>query len=191
MIALRDVVAGLTGAWRLARFDPRGMSYLDTTITGYWRSFYGALLCLPAYVVMVAIDVQRTPVLASLERLLTVHAIAYVINWTAFPLAMTWAVGLLDREEYYLRYITARNWAEVLEMALFVPALILAATDASWFEPLPAFAAFVVFCYQWFVARTALDTSGVQALAVVGLNLVLDLVLLIALQVLLPAVAIS
>ena len=70
MIALRDVVAGLTGAWRLARFDPRGMSYLDTTITGYWRSFYGALLCLPAYVVMVAVDVQRTPVLASVERLL-------------------------------------------------------------------------------------------------------------------------
>lgn len=191
MIALRDVMAGLTGAWRLARFDPRGMSYFDTTITGYWRSFYGALICLPAYMVMVAVDMQRTPVMASLERLLAVHAIAYVINWTAFPLAMTWAVGLLDREEYYLRYITARNWAEVLEMALFVPALVLAATDASWFEPLPAFAAFVVFCYQWFVARTALATSGIQALAVVGLNLAINLVLLIALQILLPAVAIS
>lgn len=191
MIALHEVVSGLTGAWRLARFDPRGMSYFDTTIAGYWRSFYAAVICLPAYIVMVAVDMQRTPVLASLERLLAVHAIAYVINWTAFPLAMTWAVGLLDREDHYLRYITARNWAEVLEMALFVPALTLAASDASWFEPLPAFAAFVVFCYQWFVARTALDTSGIQALAVVGLNLVIDLVLLIALQILLPTMAIS
>ena len=191
MITLRDVVAGLTGAWRLARFDPNGMSYFDTTITGFWRSFFAAVICAPAYIVMVALDVHQTPVPASVERLVAVHSIAYVISWTAFPLAMTWAARLLDREQHYLRYITARNWASVLEMALFVPALTLAATDASWFDPLPAFAAFVVFCYQWFVARTALATSGAQALAVVGLNLLTDLALLTALQVLLPATPIS
>ena len=191
MIPLREVMGGLTGAWRLARFDPQGLSYFDTTMTGFWRSFFAALICAPAYLVMVALDLHQTPVLASDERLLAVNAIAYVISWTAFPLAMTWAARLLDREQYYLRYIIARNWAGVLEMTLFVPALLLAASDGSWFDTLPAFAAFVAFCYQWFVARTALATSGPQALAVVGLNLVIDLALMTAMQVLLPAIPMS
>lgn len=189
MISPRDVFAGLFGAWRLARLDPQGMSCFDATETGFWQSFFAAVLCAPAYALVVALDFGQEPVLASDARFVAVHAIAYVISWTAFPLAMARAARLLDRERFYLRYIVAQNWAHVLEMMLFLPALSLAATGASWFAILPALAAFVILGYQWYVARTALMIDGLRAAAVIGLALLLDVVVTTALRTMLPTAA--
>lgn len=186
MISQSEVVAGLTGAWRLARLDPQGMSYFDATETGFWRSFFAAVLCAPAYAFVVTLDYGQAPAVASDARLVAVHGIAYAISWTAFPLAMTWAARLLDREPFYLRYIVAQNWANVLEMLLFLPALSLAASGASGFAILPALAAVVILGYQWYVARSALMIGGAQAMAVVGLDLLLDIVVTMAVRALLP-----
>ena len=187
MISSRDVASGLTGAWRLARLDPQGMSCFDTTVTGFWRSFFAAVICAPAYALVVALDYGQETVLAGDARFIAVHGIAYVISWTAFPLAMTWATRLLDREPLYLRYIVAQNWAHVLELLLFLPALSLATTDVSGLAILPVLTGFAIIGYQWYIARTALKISSAQAGAVVGLNLLLDIVLTTALQALLSA----
>lgn len=188
MVSSREAVASIFGAWRLARLDPRGMSCFNTTETGFWHSFFAAVICAPAYVLIVALDVAQQPVQASDARLISVHAIAYVISWTAFPLAMAWGTRLLDREKFYVRYIVAHNWANVLEMLLFLPATALAATGVPWFTILPALAAFMIFGYQWYVARTALMISGAQAMSVIGLDLLLDIALMMALRALLPGV---
>ena len=42
MITAREVSYGLFGAWRLAHLDRRGMEYFDTSIDGFWRSFWAA-----------------------------------------------------------------------------------------------------------------------------------------------------
>ena len=56
----------------------------------------------------------------------------------------------------------------------------------AWLTALPGLTALVVFCYQWYVARTALEISGSQAVAVIGLDLALDIALMMALVMLLP-----
>lgn len=187
MVSSREAANSLFGAWRLARLDPRGLSLFNTTEAGFWHSFYAAIICVPGYVMMVMLDYADTPLPVSDERLTAVHTIAYVISWTAFPLAMSWGARLLDREQFYVRYIVAHNWANVLEMALFLPATVFAATGLSWFTILPALAAFVIFAYQWYVARTALMISGAQAMAVIGLDLLIDIALMMALHTLLPS----
>lgn len=186
MVSLGEAATSIYGAWRLARLDPRGLSCFNTTEEGFWRSFWAAVLVAPAYAVTVAIEYgQRSP-LASDSRIVAVHAIAYVINWTAFPLAMLPVARMLGREHRYLRYIVARNWAGALEMILFLLAMILAASGIAWFAMLPALSALLVFTYQWYVARMALEITGLQAAAVVGIDLLIDIVLMIAMQGMLP-----
>jgi hypothetical protein len=186
MVSSRETAASLFGAWRLARLDPSGIAWFNATEAGFWHSFFAAVLCAPAYALVVALDYMQMPVDASDARIISVHAIAYVINWTAFPLAMSWATRLLDREDLYVRYIVAFNWAKVLETLLFVPAKALAVTGVPWLTALPGFTALVVSCYQWYVARTALEISGSHAVAVIGLDLALDIALMMALAMLLP-----
>ena len=186
MVSTREMATSLFGAWRLARLDPRGMSCFNATEAGFWHSFFAAVICAPAYALIVALDYSSMPVTASDTRIISVHAIAYVINWTAFPLAMFSAARWLGREQLYVRYIVAFNWAKVLETMLFLPAKALAATGMPWFTILPGLTALLVFGYQWYVARTALMISGAQAMAVIGLDLLLDIALMIAMQVLLP-----
>jgi len=186
MVSTRETAVSLFGAWRLARLDPRGMSFFNATEAGFWHSFFAAVICAPAYALVVALDYSQMAGSASDTRIISVHAIAYVINWTAFPLAMASAVRWLGREQLYLRYIVAFNWAKVLETLIFLPAKALAATGVPWLTLLPGLTAFIVFGYQWYVARTALMISGSHAMAVIGLDLFLDIALMLALAALLP-----
>ena len=186
MVSPREAANSLFGAWRLARLDPRGLSFFNATEAGFWHSFAAAIICAPAYALVVMLDYAQMPADATDTRIISVHAIAYVINWTAFPLAMASVVRWLGREELYIRYVVAFNWAKVLETMMFLPAKALAATGVPWFTILPGLTAFLVFGYQWYVARTALQISGSHAMAVIGLDLFVDIALMLALMALLP-----
>lgn len=181
-----EIGAALRGAWRLARADARGLSEFNATIAGFWRSFLAAVLCAPAYILILTIDhAQQPPSDASDGRLIAVHAIAYVIRWTAFPLAMTSVARALGRESAYTLFIVASNWASVLKVMLLLPVFALAASGIAPFGMLPLLATIAVLLYQWFIARRALDITGTQAAAVVGLDLMIDLAVTTAVRALL------
>ncbi|MEE8559938.1 MAG: hypothetical protein V3S88_04435 [Alphaproteobacteria bacterium] len=174
MITAREATFALYGAYRLARVDPGGLGYFDATIEGFWRSFYAALLVAPAYVIVLALDLGARPAAAGPARLVLVEGIAYVISWTAFPLAMVYFAQKLDRGRHYIRYIVAHNWAAVLAMAVLLPATAVAASAAAA-EALRLLAIIAIFVYQWYIVRTALEITGGQAAAVVVLSLILDI----------------
>ena len=50
------------GAYRLARLDAAGMSYFDTSVAGFWRSFFAAVIIAPFYAMLLAI---RFPIIAA------------------------------------------------------------------------------------------------------------------------------
>ena len=188
MVSYREAAAAIYGAWRLARLDPKGLSYFHATEAGFWRSFFAAVLCAPGYIVIAAIDVAHYPVSASDTRLAAVHLIAYAIRWTAFPLVMISVTRALGRETNYLRHIVARNWSNVLGVMVFLPAIALA-SGAPPLAILPLLATVLVLAYQWYVARSALAISGWQAAAVIGLDLLIDMLVVSATRVLLPTAA--
>jgi hypothetical protein len=189
MITYAEAAAGLTGAWRLARLDPSGLAYFDASERGFWRSFWAAAIYAPGYVIIVALDYAQHPPAASDMRILAVQLIAYVISWTAYPLAMFWGTAALGREAHYTRFIVAWNWANVLEMAVFLPVAGLAAATGEQIGILPLIASLLILAYQWYVARTVLVISRLRAVAVVALDLVIDMMLLSVVQAMVPSAA--
>jgi hypothetical protein len=188
VLTLAEIVRSTYGAWRLAHADPSGMSYFDATEEGFWRSFRVAILVAPAYALLVAfnyagppIDAGAAPLSAGLPRIVAVEAIAYALNWIAYPLAAYYLAQALDREREYVGYIVAYNWSSVVQLALLVPVdaittwelLPLPIALALWTASLLA-----VLAYAWFIAKTALKVTGLIAAALVAMGFLLEFLIL-------------
>lgn len=176
-LTARDVAFSVFGAYRLARFDPRGLDYIDRTPEGALKSFYAAVIVLPAYALLLAIRMSGQGIEAPLMQVVLVQGIAYVVNWTAFPLALHQVAAVLDRRARFPGAVAANNWGTVVQMAVYLPAVILGQVGILP-PPLASGLVFGVMLamltYQWFVLRTALDVGGMQAAALVMLDLFLS-----------------
>jgi hypothetical protein len=176
MITAREVSYGLFGAWRLAHLDPRGMEYFDTSVEGFWRSFWTAALMAPPYAILVMLQLSDRPDDWDELRVLLVEGIGYTIAWTAFPLAVWYLLGALGKQQRYIPYIVAYNWSNLIQIAVMLP---VAALEASGGLPGPvtgivfiAAFGFVLF-YQYFIARTALEVDIAIAAGLVFIDLML------------------
>ena len=159
---------------RLARLDERGLSYIDGSLDGFWKSFFAAVLAAPLYLALVLTDMGRWQVEVGLFRLFVVSAIVYVIAWTAFPLAMYYLTKAIDREARYCLHIASYNWAQLLQYLLgFLVLVVLASSGAisekgqdalQWALNL----AFAV--YEWFIAKSALRIPGMGAAGIFVLS---------------------
>ena len=180
MLSAREAATSLYGAYRLARFDARGMTYFETSLAGFWRSFYAAVIVAPVFAVLLAMRYAAGGEAVDEVRFAAVEAIAYVIAWVAFPLVMVSLARLLDREERYLGYIVAYNWASVLQNGLYLPLVMLGMAGVIPAEaagPLSLIALSLILVYGWFIAKVALDVGTGTAVALVALDLVLSVVI--------------
>ncbi len=173
MISAREAAFALSGALRLARMDPGGLGHFDTSIAGFWRSFYAAVVVVPAYILLMIFYAALEPVDAGPGRWVVVEAIAYVIEWTAYPLAMVFISRWLACSDNYIRYIVAHNWANVLGIALFLPVAAIAVLNPA-LTGLIYLAMIAILVYQWYVARTALEITGGAAAGLMVFNFVLS-----------------
>ena len=115
-----------------------------------------------------------------LFRFITLEAIAYVIAWVAFPLLMASLARLLDRDDFYIRYIVAYNWAAVLQNLLYIPIAILAAAGVlsiALSNTLGLMALALIVAYTWFITRTALEVAAGMAAGIVGLDFMLNVLI--------------
>ena len=124
MITTREAATALYGAYRLARVDEHGMDFFDTSIEGFWRSFYAAALVAPLYVILMVTRFQAGDVQASGLQFVAVEMIAYVTSWVAFPVVAAYLAPMVQRDHRYLRYIVAYNWASVLQNLVCLPIAI-------------------------------------------------------------------
>jgi hypothetical protein len=169
MITAGDIFAGVFGAWRLARRDPTGLVWFDTSPRGVANSFWGPLLILPGFLVLQTLDGTFENDLA---YPLLIELIAYVIGCVAFPLAMSQISDGLERSHLYLRYVVAYNWSQVIQMAALLPAGLLAhLAPGHGMALLNTAMTIVVLVYQAYVAHQALDVKPGTA----GLLVLLDL----------------
>lgn len=171
MIALAEVGRGVYGAWRLARRDPGGLAWIDASERGFWHSFWAAALVAPAYFALGALDGDYH---GAVMRPLLVQAIAYVIGWVAFPLAMIHICEGLNRGEAYFRYMTAYNWSAVVQMAVYLPAAVIThlAPDSGLALLGMAITLLLLF-YQVYIAHIALAVPPLTAAGVVVFDMLL------------------
>jgi hypothetical protein len=178
VITVRETATGIYAAWRLALTDRDALDWLDVSVSGFWRSFYAALIVLPAYAILVGVGFAEGPHDYSLGRVVVVQGIAYVLDWTAFPLAAFYATRAMGRERHFIRLIVALNWAKVLEAFVMVPAAMLAvAAPAGLLGVLPLAAFLAVLVYHWYVTRAALDVSGAEAVMVVLMHIAIGVMI--------------
>lgn len=170
-----EILSSLYGAYRLARLDASGMTWFDLTVDGFWKSFFAAVLVAPGYALIVALSLQENPAPAPWIAILVVQTLAYAIGWVVFPIAALFATRMLGLGARYVPLIVAANWAAVLQMVLFLAALLFQAGFPGGFGGLAVGVITVaILFYQWFVVRTALETSGAIALALLLLDLLLN-----------------
>lgn len=177
-ISLSEVLKALYGAYRLARFDAGGMTYFDTSIDGFWKSFFAGAIVAPLYLFFLLLRYQSGAIDAPFYRYISIEAIAYVIAWVVFPLVMVSVAKFLDREKKYLGYIVAYNWAAVWQNVVFLPIAILIVTGVLPLQTgsaLELIVLIMVLFYVWFITRIALDVPGMTAAPLVALDLILGI----------------
>ena len=123
---------------------------------------------------LVVQDLIDRPEAVSPAWAFVIETLGYAISWAAFPLIAIVATQLLGLSRNYAAMIIAANWAAVIQIGAFLVAVALGFV-------LPAFAGFVVtlatvaiLVYQWFVFRTALNTTGGIAIALVLVDLLVN-----------------
>lgn len=175
-----ETALALYGAYRLARFDASGMRFFETTIEGFWRSFFAAVLVAPFYAIIVALELAERiepyePVWA-----IVVLVVAYAASWAAFPIVAIFITRLLGLSPRYVPFIIAYNWASVPQTLVYFPVIMI---SAAHLVP-PALAEFLllaaflyILVYQWFVTLTALETTGLTAAGIVIVQVLLDLLI--------------
>jgi len=157
-----EIWQALYGAWRFARLDRNAIHYFDLSHRGTWRSFWAASLCYPGFLFLVwsRID-EQTLAQSSLGHIFLVETIGYVVAWTAFPLAALALCRALRREERGFDFITAYNWSQLLQTALFVlVALIGLVVSAGAAGALDRASLVVTMVYEWYIALVAIGAGG-------------------------------
>ena len=178
--SLREIVLGLYGAWRLALLDRGGMSYFDASAEGFWKSFFGAALVAPGYVILVLLDPTAQNDGAGAFRSVLIHALTYSLSWTVYPVVVHPILQAMGRGTAYTKFIVAFNWAKVIQMALYLPVVGIVAAQI-----MPGGAAsllnagmyMLLLGYQWVVTRTALDIKPMAATGLVALDFVVGVIL--------------
>lgn len=179
MISAQELSKSLVGAMRLARGDPGGIELFDDTEESFWRSFWALVFAAPLYFVLVMPPTEGAQVPASTTRYFLVEGLAYVIGWFLWPLVMVYLARLMRRSDRYFRYIIAYNWAQVVSMTFLVSLLVFsnALFGSQAMQLLGFVGMLLILLYEWFIARTALRASGMQAAGLVALNFGIAVVL--------------
>ena len=173
MISVTHLTTALYGAYRLARADRGGMKYFDSTLDGFWLSFFAAALVAPFFFLLILIKFKTDGVDAAAFRYFSIESIAYTIGWILFPLIVYYLVQALEREERYFGFIVAYNWASVIQNSVYLPFAILfelGVIEGGSAELINLFLLCLVLTYTWFVAKTALEVNGFVASGIIVLD---------------------
>ena len=176
----QDTTSALYGAYRLARADAGGMAYFDTSVDGFWRSFIAAALVAPLFALFLAIRFNAGEFDISPFRFASIEIIAYVIAWLIFPLIMFYVCQAIEREEEFIGYIVAYNWASVWQNLVYLPFVILSELgflSAGAGRAMGMAVLVMVMLYTWFITKTALRITGVLATGLVILDFVVSIIL--------------
>lgn len=176
MPSLGDISSALYGAWRLLRFDAGGMAWFDISLTGFWRSFFAAVLVAPGYVIFVWLDLAGRTEPFNLGWAVIVMGAAYILGWIVFPVAAIFLTQLLQLHQRYFALIIVYNWASVPQLLIMLPLTLIESSGllpAGIARMLIMSSIAFILVYQWFVTRAALDTTPITTSGVVILQVLI------------------
>jgi hypothetical protein len=177
---LLETAHGIYGAWRLAWLDRNAMALFDQSVDGFWKSFFAAVIVAPGQLYIVLGHLRDSQTESSALSITLIESLGYALGWLAFPVAMLPLVQLMQREQHYIGFIVAGNWATVLQIGVVLPVLVLGhagAIPAALLDELTLVTLVLVLAYKWFIARFALSITGLPAAGIVLLDVVIAMLI--------------
>ena len=104
----------------------------------------------------------------------------YTAHIISFPLLMIFLARHLRLEHNYVPYIIALNWAGVIQFLISGLSVVLlyGGLLTTWIFAFASLILMILFLlYEWYVARVALEASGIVAAGLVVVKTLLTLVL--------------
>ncbi len=189
-IKLDEMTRGVFIAWRLFLWDRRVVPLIDDSPGGALKSFWCALLILPLVFVNWAFQDATASTVpgnfgllvdkAGWGRTLTVLAIFYVIQWTAWPVVVHWLAAFLGSGRYYCRYLAAYNWSRAIAgvLPVFYTVINFSGIASDQVMVLISLAILtVMWAYHWFILRVVLELNGGFAAVLVAAHFILSAML--------------
>lgn len=165
-----ELERNVKGAFQLLLQRPQGLEALDSSLEGFWRSFYAALYGAPFFLFIMFSSLGASE---GSEAILSIDftlpnviglLLIYAISWLYWPLLFHYIARGFGLEQSFLRYIVAYNWAALIQLAIATAALVLGGGLLGGAGNLLIFGSIVLqFFYQWSVARQALEIPGLPA----------------------------
>ena len=174
MPSRREIIAAMFGAWRLMRFDADGMNWFNLTIDGFWRSFFAAVPVAPFFALLVYFDFKRQTGPIDVGHEIIVTIMVYGIGWAIVPLIMIPLTKLLGLSRGFVPMMVAYNWVTLPQIVIQVLAALPGASGliSEELSGTVLFAAVIyILVFEWFVIRTALQTT---ALTAVGITVLIE-----------------
>lgn len=166
----------LLASWLLLLRRPQGYALYDLNETGFWRSFSAIFLVAPLYMWASRIE-AGLPGQEALAPSSGWDLFGLLLQWFGWPLIVA-GLARLAGLTGFVRYVVAYNWSSVLIMAAFLPPMLLygaGLVGAGAVFTLSLAVLLASLYYRWYVARTAFETQGVVAFALVLADLVLGI----------------
>ncbi|TKB12516.1 MAG: transporter [Mesorhizobium sp.] len=191
MLSADETYASLAGAWRLMFGKADGLRMLDLSADGFWNSFFGIVVALPALIVGwvgIANEIGDPNAFAGrlgmLLRLATVDIGSWVLPLVALALVAPRA-GIGGR---FVHYVVASNWASAIIAWLMLPSALLrlflpSTNEVSGLVSLLLFALSMVL--TWRMTNAAIGKGAAVGTAVFVGMFVASLLVLFGLQALL------
>lgn len=183
-----EIQQSLTGAWRLMMGRSDGMRLLNTSVDGFWESFYAIVIAAPALAigwVASANDLQLMETPGSkgsiVVRLALIDLVVWILPLVLLALVVR-RIGIADR---FVHYVVSGNWASALLIWMMLPPSILrlVAPAASDFASLLSLGLFLLsLVLSWRQTNAALNKGPAVATALFAGMFVVALIILITLQ---------
>jgi hypothetical protein len=175
-----EILSSIYGAYRLALGDKKGLDYLNISYVGFWQSFTAAMLIIPPFMLLLCLRYFVNDSDVNLLRFFSVHSIAYIIGWVAFPLLIFYLNNIFNNGQRYIRYIVAYNWASVLQNFFYLPFVILIEANllqGNITTVIGLFLLGLMLIYNWYITKTALELSNSFACTLVCIDFTLSILL--------------
>lgn len=183
-----EIQRGLTGAWRLMMGRSDGLKLLNTSVDGFWNSFFAMVVAAPALAigwVASANDLQLMNATGSKVSLVGRLALIDVAVWILPLVLLTLVVRRIGIADRFIHYVVSGNWASALLVWMTLPPSILRllAPATSEFASLLSLGLFLLsLVLSWRQTNAALDKGPAVATALFVGMFVCGLAILIGLQ---------
>jgi hypothetical protein len=174
-----SVTSGMQAALLLARGRADGVQLLADDMAEARRSFWAALICLPAFVCLRLLDWRTGALPSQAAHVFALDLLSYAIGWAGFALLSWRLVNVMGLAARWPRCIAMWNWCNVVQYLLLVvfgiPGLLGAPAPID--EAAQLFALCWALWLEWFAFRLTLGIGAVPAAGLVALDVAIGIVL--------------